>query len=93
MARLDARVFPKLSAVCRGSIKPGHHLIGGSVIIDPEGEIAAQAATEDDELIVQGCDLDACNFGKQTIFDFGRHRRIEHYGLISAQTGVVRPEA
>jgi hypothetical protein len=26
-----------------------------------------------------------------TIFDFARHRRIEHYGRITAQVGVVRP--
>ncbi|MEM7567449.1 MAG: N-carbamoyl-D-amino-acid hydrolase, partial [Pseudomonadota bacterium] len=28
-------------------------------------------------------------FGKSTIFDFARHRRIEHYGLITETTGVV----
>jgi hypothetical protein len=27
------------------------------------------------------------------MFDFARHRRIEHYGLIATQTGVVVPEA
>jgi Asp/Glu/hydantoin racemase len=26
------------------------------------------------------------------IFDFARHRRPEHYGRITAQTGVVLPE-
>ncbi|HAR53259.1 MAG TPA: N-carbamoyl-D-amino-acid hydrolase, partial [Roseovarius nubinhibens] len=31
-------------------------------------------------------------FGKSTIFDFARHRRIEHYGLICSQTGVVLPD-
>ncbi len=79
-------------AVAKAGVEDGHPLIGGSVIIDPEGQIAVQAATEDDELIVHDCDLDACSFGKETIFDFKRHRRIEHYGLISAQAGVVRPE-
>ena len=37
------------------------------------------------------CDLDATLFGKQTIFDFARHRRIEHYARITAQTGVIPP--
>ena len=45
----------------------------------------------DDELIVHACNLDDCSFGKQTIFDFARHRRIEHYGLITGQPGVVGP--
>jgi hypothetical protein len=40
---------------------------------------------------VHDCDLDATQFGKQTIFDFARHRRIEHYGRITAQTGVIPP--
>ena len=31
-------------------------------------------------------------FGKETIFDFERHRRIEHYGRITGQTGVSMPE-
>ena len=30
-------------------------------------------------------------FGKETIFDFARHRRIEHYGRITSQTGVILP--
>jgi N-carbamoyl-D-amino-acid hydrolase len=30
-------------------------------------------------------------FGKETMFDFARHRRVEHYGLITAQTGAVLP--
>ena len=37
------------------------------------------------------CDLDATIFGKETIFDFARHRRIEHYGLITSRTGAVPP--
>ena len=28
-------------------------------------------------------------FDKETIFDFARHRRIEHYGRITSQTGVT----
>ena len=46
-----------------------------------------------DELLVQDCDLDATRFGKETIFDFARHRRIEHYGAIAMQAGVVPPKA
>jgi predicted amidohydrolase len=66
-------------------------MIAGSSIVNPEGEIVAQARTEGDELIVHDCDLDATLFGKQTIFDFSRHRRIEHYGRITGQTGIIPP--
>jgi len=66
-------------------------MIAGSVIVNPDGEIIAEAKTEDDELIVADCDLDATIFGKETIFDFRRHRRIEHYGRITSQTGVIPP--
>ena len=56
-----------------------------------DGEIVTEARTEEDELLVHPCDLDATAFGKNTIFDFARHRRIEHYGLITSRTGAVPP--
>ena len=40
---------------------------------------------------IADCDLDATIFGKETIFDFARHRRVEHYGRITSQTGVTLP--
>jgi predicted amidohydrolase len=78
-------------AVAKGGSEDGHHLIAGSIIVNPDGEIVAEAKTEDDELIVHDCDLDATVFGKETMFDFKRHRRIEHYGPITSQTGVILP--
>jgi predicted amidohydrolase len=78
-------------AVAKGGSEDGHHMIAGSLIINPDGEIVAEAKTEDDELIVADVDLDATIFGKQTVFDFARHRRIEHYGRITAQTGATPP--
>lgn len=80
-----------VAAVAKAGNEDGFPLIGGSLIVDPNGEIVAEAATEDDELLVHACDLDATKFGKATIFDFARHRRIEHYGRITAQTGVELP--
>jgi N-carbamoyl-D-amino-acid hydrolase len=79
-------------AVAKAGNEDGHPLIGGSLIVDPNGEIVAEAKTEDDELLVHSCDLDATIFGKRTIFDFARHRRIEHYGLITSRTGAIPPE-
>jgi predicted amidohydrolase len=78
-------------AVAKAGAEDGHPMIAGSVVVNPDGEIIAQAQGEDDELIVAECDLDATVFGKQTIFDFKRHRRIEHYGRITSQTGIVLP--
>jgi len=78
-------------AVAKAGVEDGHGLIGGSLIIDPNGVIMAETKTEEDEMIVHACDLDACTFGKTTIFDFARHRRTEHYGLITERTGAEPP--
>ncbi len=78
-------------AVAKGGVEDGHPMIAGSIIVGPDGEIVAEAKTEDDELVVADCDLDATVFGKETIFDFKRHRRVEHYGRITSQTGVIPP--
>ncbi|MDA8869895.1 N-carbamoyl-D-amino-acid hydrolase [Rhizobiaceae bacterium] len=83
-------------AVAKAGDEDGHPLIGGSLIVDPEGRIVAEAKTEGDELLAAECDLDATAFGKSTIFDFARHRRVEHYGLITERTGagdVLDPSA
>jgi predicted amidohydrolase len=80
-------------AVAKAGTEDGHHLMGGTVIVNPDGEIAAESKTEDDEIITCDCDLDATTFGKETIFNFAQHRRIEHYGLIASQTGATPPEA
>ena len=78
-------------AVAKAGVEDGHPMFGCSLIVDPEGQIVAETRSENDELIVHACDLDATRFGKETIFDFKRHRRIEHYGRITAQTGVTLP--
>ncbi|MGU3493439.1 N-carbamoyl-D-amino-acid hydrolase [Xanthobacteraceae bacterium A53D] len=78
-------------AVAKAGDEDGHHLMGGTVIVNPDGEIVAESKTEGDELVIHACDLDDTVFGKETIFDFARHRRIEHYGRITGQTGVTLP--
>ncbi|HEU0150685.1 MAG TPA: N-carbamoyl-D-amino-acid hydrolase, partial [Bradyrhizobium sp.] len=78
-------------AVAKAGVEDGHPLFGGSLIVNPDGEIVAEAKTEGDEVLVVPCDFDATRFGKETIFDFARHRRIEHYGLITSRTGAVPP--
>jgi hypothetical protein len=69
----------------------GSDLIGQSAIIAPSGEIVAQAATLGDELITARCDLDLTCSYKDTIFNFARHRRPEHYRLIVDRVGAEPP--
>ena len=76
----------------KAGTEDGNPLFGESCIVDPNGEILGIAKTEEDELVIAEIDLDDCTFGKRTIFDFSRHRRIEHYGRITAQTGEEPPE-
>ncbi len=79
-----------IAAAAKAGSEDGHHMFGESCIVAPTGEIIAMAKTEDDELVIAEIDLDDTRFGKSTVFDFARHRRIEHYGLISTQTGVTK---
>lgn len=79
------------ASVAKAGTEDGHELFGHSIIVNPQGEIVAQATSWDDELIVADCDLDMCRLGRETIFDFARHRRPEHYGRITAQTGSEAP--
>src|SRR3569833_377689 len=78
-------------AVAKAGVEYGHARFGVSLIVIPDGVIVAEATTDGDEVLVVRCDLDATRFGKETIFDFARHRRIEHYGLITSRTGAVPP--
>lgn len=79
------------AAVAKAGSEDGHELLGHSVIVNPQGEIIALAATWDDELIVADCNLDMCELGRSTIFNFEKHRRPEAYERIVAQTGSVEP--
>lgn len=79
------------AAVAKAGTEDGHELFGHSIIVNPQGEIMAQATSWDDELIVADCDLEMCRLGRTTIFDFARHRRPEAYGRITAQVGSEKP--
>jgi len=52
----------------------------------------AQALTEDDEIVSYDCDLDIGRDIKENIFNFAKHRHIEHYRIITEQAGAVPPE-
>ncbi|QYX56178.1 N-carbamoyl-D-amino-acid hydrolase [Roseovarius sp. SCSIO 43702] len=79
-------------AAAKCGSEDGFAMIGGSMIVAPTGEVMCRAATEEDEVITFDCDLDLGAYLRRSVFDFARHRRIEHYGLITSQTGVEVPE-
>ncbi|MBI4183586.1 MAG: N-carbamoyl-D-amino-acid hydrolase [Proteobacteria bacterium] len=91
---LQAGAYQNATWVCgvaKAGLEEGQRLMGGSAIVAPSGEIVAQAHTLGDEVIVAECDLDECNLGKSTMFNFAAHRRIEHYRLIAERAGAVPP--
>jgi predicted amidohydrolase len=78
-------------SVAKAGDEDGSGLIGGSVIVDPNGKIRAQASTLGDELILAEADLDLCRQGKEKMFNFGAHRRPQWYRPIVDQVGAVEP--
>ena len=79
-------------ATAKGGNEDGFELFGHAIIVNPQGEIIAQAATWDDELITADLNLDMCTLGRTTIFAFDKHRRPEAYARITEQVGAVEPE-
>jgi predicted amidohydrolase len=69
----------------------GSSMVGQSAIIAPSGEIVAQAATLEDEVITARCDLDMGRRYRETIFNFAKHREPEAYRLIVERKGAVPP--
>ncbi len=78
-------------ATAKAGVEDGHELFGHSIIVNPQGEIMAQATSWDDELITADCNLEMCALGRSTIFNFEQHRRPEAYGRITGQVGAVEP--
>ena len=70
-------------------MEEGCSLLAGTCIIAPRGEIAAQTMTKGDELITHVCDLELARRNKRAMFEFAKHRRPEHYGLITEIAGPV----
>ncbi len=81
-----------VTAVAKAGNEDGFPLLGNSIIVHPSGKVMARSETVEDELIVADCDLDDTRFYKESVFDFKRHRRPEHYRRIVDQTGVIEPE-
>jgi predicted amidohydrolase len=80
-----------VGAAAKCGAEDGFHMIAGSVIVSPSGEIAAQSSTEEDELIFTNCDLALGDTFRQHVFNFAKHRRPEHYRLIIDRVGAGKP--
>jgi N-carbamoyl-D-amino-acid hydrolase len=78
-------------AVAKAGLEEGCMLMGGTCIVAPSGELVAVASTLDDELLAYDIDLDATKPIKETIFNFAKHRRPEHYKLIVERVGAILP--
>ena len=76
----------------KAGMEEGVHMMAGSCIVAPTGELVALATTDGDEVITAKADLSRGQYIKDTIFNFADHRRTEHYGIIVDQTGAVPPE-
>ena len=72
----------------KAGVEDGGLLIASSVIVAPSGHIIAESRTSGDELVVADIDLAECRFNKEGVFDFAKHRRVEHYGRIVEQAGA-----
>ena len=77
--------------VAKAGVEEGVPQIGGTAIIAPSGEVVARSSTLGEELVIHRCDLDLVKPYKESLFHFGRNRRIEHYQSIAAQTEATLP--
>jgi predicted amidohydrolase len=77
--------------VAKAGVEEGVAQIGQAAIIAPSGELVARSATLGDELVVYRCDLDLVKPYKESLFHFGRNRRVEHYGPITERTEAKPP--
>jgi N-carbamoyl-D-amino-acid hydrolase len=82
-----------VAAAAKCGSEDGFHMIGGSAIVSPTGEIVAQAQGEEDEVIAAQCDLALGDNFLNHVFNFAKHRRPEHYRIITQRTGAGAPLA
>ncbi|MBS4048256.1 MAG: N-carbamoyl-D-amino-acid hydrolase [Alphaproteobacteria bacterium] len=80
-----------VAAAAKCGKEDGFHMIGGSAIVAPTGEITAQSQSEEDELIFTNADLSIGETFREHVFNFSKHRRPEHYKLIVERTGAGAP--
>ena len=80
-----------VAAAAKCGAEDGFHMIGGSAIVSPAGEILVQTQSEEDELIFCNIDLALGEPFREHVFNFAKHRRPEHYKMIIERTGAGDP--
>jgi predicted amidohydrolase len=80
-----------VAAAAKCGVEDGAHMIGGSVIVAPSGEIVARAISEEDEVITADIDLSTAERFRQNVFNFAAHRQPQHYRLIVERVGRGEP--
>ena len=80
-----------VGAAAKCGREDGFHMIAGSAIVSPSGELVAQSSTEEDEVIFFNCDLSLGDTFREHVFNFAKHRRPEHYKLIIDRVGAGKP--
>ena len=80
-----------VAAAAKCGVEDGAHMIGGSVIVAPSGEIVARALTEEDEVITATVDLTVAERFRRGAFNFAEHRQPHNYRLIVDRTGRGEP--
>jgi len=80
-----------VGAAAKCGAEDGFHMIAGSAIVSPSGELVAQSSTEEDELIFFNCDLALGDTYREHVFNFAKHRRPEHYKMIIDRVGAGEP--
>ncbi len=78
-----------VAAAAKAGEEDGQALIGGSCIIAPTGEIAAQVTSIEDDVVVYRADLGLIAACRSVNFDFARYRRPDTYSLIAQRTGPI----
>jgi len=76
-------------SVAKAGTEDGSPMVGSSVIVDPNGKLAAQTKTLADEIVTHAIDLDAAEESRRLMFNFEKNRRIEEYGIIATQRGAT----
>jgi predicted amidohydrolase len=76
--------------VAKAGPEDGMELIGGSAIINPQGQVLARAATTGDELVVAHIDLDQMVPVRKRWNFLGR-RQPQHYGLLLQPVTETEP--
>ena len=80
-----------VAAAAKCGLEDGAHMIGGSVIVAPSGEIVARAVSEEDEVITAEVDFAMADWFRQTVFNFAEHRQPLNYQLIVERVGRGEP--